>query len=183
MSEPGRAPEHHVPSPGYESVFAPDDHGRDAFERFRYQAHVAFPFCLAAASDAGGIEAVACEHFEDVAALDAKGWRLMQIKTRNPDLGTWTLTDLLGDGGALRGLHRTFSALDEMGQAVGCRLEAWLEGSVARRDNARVLTEHLHPDGAWEKTVARCKDRLMIDHEAAERFLTCVRIVDGVQRP
>ena len=43
----------------------PDDSGTDAFTRFRYQAHVAFRFCLRCYFDQG-VTAVVAEHFEDV---------------------------------------------------------------------------------------------------------------------
>jgi len=51
-----------------QDVIPPDDGGRDAFERFRYQAHVAFPSCLNCAGDQG-VTAVICEHIEDVCRL------------------------------------------------------------------------------------------------------------------
>jgi Cap4-like dsDNA endonuclease family protein len=48
-----------------ESAPQPDDSGADAFRRFRYQAHVAFQFCLACWTG-DGVVAVCCERFEDV---------------------------------------------------------------------------------------------------------------------
>jgi hypothetical protein len=118
---------------GFEATFPPDDTGRVTFERFRYQAHVAFRFCLEAAAG-GDVQAFVCEHFEDVAVQLIGGWRLAQIKTRDPELGPWRLSDLLARRGALRALHRTHQALAELDDTDTCRLEARLEGAIARDD-------------------------------------------------
>lgn len=165
---------------GFEAAFPPDDTGRTTFERFRYQAHVAFRFCLAAVSIEGKIKAVVCEHFEDIAVLDDGGWRLIQIKTRDQDLGPWRLTDLLAKSGALRGLYRTYKALEKIDGGNDCRLEGWLEGVIARKDDARCLTNLSAPAGAWDRTVERCRKALKITKEEAEAFLKRVKLVDNL---
>ncbi len=76
---------------GVTSITPPDDSGSDAFSRYCYQAHVAFPYCLDCALD-GGVLAVVPEHFEDIAIERADYWQLIQIKTaQNEDLGPWKL--------------------------------------------------------------------------------------------
>ena len=161
--------------PGFESVFPPDDTGRVTFERYRYQAHLAFRFCLEAATD-GDVDAVVCEHFEDIAVLRAGGWRLSQIKTRDPELGPWRLSDLLGRRGALRGLHRTYRALRDLSDGPECLLEARLEGAVARDD----LLQRMRPlgDGPNQEIVNRCCDRLEIEEDEARAFLERVTVFD-----
>src|ERR671919_692299 len=93
------------------SVTPPDDTGSDTFRRFRYQAEVAFPFCLDTAL-IGNVISVIPEHLEDLAIEFADGsWRIIQIKTRDPGQAPWTLATLLGgDGGAFRSLLRTHRA-------------------------------------------------------------------------
>ena len=160
---------------GFEAAFPPDDTGRVTFERFRYQAHVAFRFCLEAAAG-GDVQAVVCEHFEDVAVELIGGWRLVQIKTRDPELGPWRLSDLLARRGALRALHRTHQALAELDGTDTCRLEARLEGAIARDDDARRLTPL--GGGATSAIAVRCAERLEIDEDEAREFLGRVTVVD-----
>lgn len=161
---------------GFETVFPPDDTGRTTYERFRYQAHVAFRFCLEAATR-GDVLAVVCEHFEDVAVERSDGWRLMQIKTRDAELPPWKLGDLLGQSGALRGLHRTHKALNDLNRGShDCRLEARLEGAVAHGDQAEALT--FQGDGATRDVIDRCAQRLEITAAEAADFLSKVTVID-----
>lgn len=161
---------------GFETVFPPDDTGRTTYERFRYQAHVAFRFCLEAAT-CGDVLAIVCEHFEDVAVERSDGWRLMQIKTRDAELGPWRLGDLLGQSGALRGLYRTHEALNDLnGGSHDCRLEARLEGALARGDQAEALT--FQGDGATSDVIDRCAQRLEITAAEAADFLSKVTVID-----
>jgi hypothetical protein len=161
---------------GFETVFPPDDTGRTTYERFRYQAHIAFRFCLEAATG-GDVVAVVCEHFEDVAVERSHGWRLIQIKTRDAELPPWKLGDLLGKGGALRGLYRTHKALNDLnGGTHDCGLEARLEGAVARGDQAETLT--FQGDGPTSEVVDRCAQRLDITAAEAADFLSKVTVID-----
>jgi hypothetical protein len=159
----------------FEAVFPPDDTGRLTFERFRYQAHLAFRFCLQAAVSQE-VEAIVCEHFEDVAVQHADGWRLMQIKTRDAELGPWRLSDLLARRGALRALYRTHTALTELDGTGSCRLEARLEGAIARDDEARSLTPL--GDGPTEAVLERCAERLQVTEEQVRAFVARVTVFD-----
>ena len=42
-----------------------------------------------------GIAAVVPEHHEDIALDCGPSWRYLQVKSREPDLGLWTLAQLL----------------------------------------------------------------------------------------
>ena len=82
------------------------DWGADTLDRFRYQAEVTLPYCLAVVTRNKGILAVLPEHLEDIALQTDQGWRFLQVKSRNPERGLWTATDLLVQkGGALRSLY------------------------------------------------------------------------------
>ena len=116
----------------------PDDSGRDAFERFRFQAHVAFPYCLRCALDEG-VERVTCEYFEDLLVEEPSRLRFIQIKTRNQDYGPWKLLDLCSKSGALRSLLRTFRALADLSDGRERLFEIRLEGTLARNDLIRRL--------------------------------------------
>jgi hypothetical protein len=140
--------------------------GSDTLVRFRYQAEVTFPYCLAAALDVDGIRAVLPEHLEDI-ALDCGGeWRFIQVKSRNEDLGLWTLAQLLVSGGALRSLYRTFRCMN--GQS--CSLELLLEGAPKPRDGI----QHLLPDGDRSAIVEQVGAALRIGPNDAAIFLNIV---------
>ena len=105
------------------------DAGSDTVARFRYQAEVTFPLCLECALG-GDIVAVIPEHFEDIAVEYGTRWRFLQVKSRNPERGMWKLADLLGEGGALRSLYRTYQQTRD----VDATLEVLLEGASQRGD-------------------------------------------------
>lgn len=88
----------------------PDDSGSSTFSRYRYQAKVTFPYFLRCGLD-GDELAIVAEHFEDLALKYASTWRFIQIKSRDASKGMWPLSDLLGEGGALTSLFRTFRAI------------------------------------------------------------------------
>lgn len=107
-----------------EDIEPPDDTGSDTFSRFIYQAHVTFPLCLYAATGTD-ISNIYAEHIEDVAVEQSDRWRFLQIKTRNPGSGPWTLSDLITKGGAIHSLWRAYEAA---GAARACTYEMHLEG-------------------------------------------------------
>ena len=69
------------------------DWGADTIDRFRYQAEVTLPYCLAVVTRNKGILAVLPEHLEDIALQTDQSWRFLQVKSRNPERGLWTATD------------------------------------------------------------------------------------------
>lgn len=119
-------------------VIPPDDSGRDAFSRFRYQAHAIFPACLGCAT-ANGPTAIICEHIEDVCIEEPDRVVLRQIKTRNPDYGGWRLADLCGPSGALRSIVRAHRVVRDVDADRDIVYEIQLEGFLARGDLIRNL--------------------------------------------
>jgi hypothetical protein len=143
-----------------EQVIPPDDSGRDAFERFRYQAQVAFPVCVNCAVG-HDVLAVTCEHIEDVCIEETARVRFCQIKTRNSDYGLWRLADLCGASGALRSLVRTHRALVDLHEEREVVYEMWLEGALKRED----LIRRLPPGGpGTNDEVARAVVKHMKPH-------------------
>ena len=64
-----------------------------------------------------GIAAVVPEHHEDIALDCGPSWRYLQVKSRELDLGLWTLAQLLKKRGALRSGVRDDVALLRAGVA------------------------------------------------------------------
>jgi hypothetical protein len=151
-----------------------DDSGTDAYRRFGYQAHVAFPFCLDCYFDQN-VLAVYAEHFEDVLVEYADRLRFTQIKTRNPDRGPWRYRDLLVGGGALRGLLRTHRSLNGFDDGRRIEFDIRLEGALDRRDtNIQRLTTD--GSGPTEEMRRLCADQLGIDEAEAQALLERVTV-------
>ena len=149
-----------------ESGQTPEDWGSDTLARFRYQAEVTVPFCLAAALGAEDIVEVVPEHLEDIALRHRTGWRYLQVKSRNPERGLWTLSDLVCRGGALRSLYRTHLFTNES----HAPLELILEGAHKTND---VIQEFL-PGGDRSGLEPRVAESLGIELSDAARFLARV---------
>lgn len=164
--------------PGLTGIEPPDDAGSDAFRRFRYQAHVAFPYCLKCWTGEDGIAAVYCEHFEDVLVESDSVLEFIAIKTRDAADGPWRLSDLCGPHGAFRSLLRTHRALVELDDARQVTLEARLEGALKRGDACEELRAPRGGEAAVD-VVAKCAELLSCDQSEAEAFLRQIRIVDG----
>jgi Cap4, dsDNA endonuclease domain len=143
-----------------QSVIPPDDAGRDAFERFRYQAHLTFPDCLNCVTQLG-VTAVICEHFEDVCIEEEGQVRLRQIKTRNLDYGLWRLADLCSERGAFRSLLRSHRALSEIDDDRSFIYEVSLEGALERRD---AICQFLPRGEGADDALARRVIKLMKPH-------------------
>lgn len=152
---------------------APDDSGSTTFARFRYQAKVVFPYFLQCGLGDGPV-AVIPEHIEDLLLRGEKGWRFVQIKTRDPARGMWTLSDLLGDDGALRSLFRSYSATPD----CEATYEAHLEQSVSPNGNAKLLRT---ADGRRaDDLIEAVRKALGIRKTACVRFLDRVRLIDAL---
>ena len=112
------------------------DWGADTFARFRYQAEVTLPYCLAALTSTQDILVVIPEHLEDIALKTKTGYRFLQVKTRDPERGLWTASALFAKGsGALRSLYRTYL----LTKSEPHSLELILEGAVKNNDPIRTL--------------------------------------------
>ena len=146
------------------------DSGSDTAARYRYQAEVTLPFCLNCALGTD-IYSVVPEHIEDICLEGVSSWRFIQVKSRNPDLGLWILSDLVSKGGALRSLYRTHKQTE----TVSTSLEMILEGATKPKD----LIEELKADGNHEsqKLVSRVLESLEITADAATSFLKRVVIL------
>lgn len=163
--------------PTVHEVPQPDESGADAFERFRYQAHVAFLFCLACWRSEDGIKAVYCEHFEDLLIEYADRLRFIAIKTRNPEYGPWRLQDLSRASGAFRSLLRTFNAVRDSGDPRPIILEARLEGAIRRGDPLEALKPP-RPDPLPNELMEACTKPLGLEKAEVETFLAHVVVQD-----
>lgn len=113
------------------AVDPPDESGDSTYSRFKYQAHLAFPFCLDCVFGHGRVVAVVPEHVEDLTIEHADGsMRFIQVKTRDAHRGPWRLRDLARRRGALHGLLRSYKATSE----ARATYELFLEGPHARSD-------------------------------------------------
>lgn len=115
-------------------ISPPDNTGSDVLRRYKYQAHVAFPFCLRCCTGQQ-VVSVFVEHFEDVLVQFVDTWHMMQIKTKNPDIGPWKLSDALGKSGGIRGLARTYKEVKDQKVTFGL----YLEGAISKNDDLNKL--------------------------------------------
>ena len=149
------------------------DWGADTLARFRYQAEVTLPYCLSVLSPHSDIQAVIPEHLEDIALRTNTGCRFIQVKTRNPERGLWTASDLfLKNGGALRSLYRTYLLTANENHS----LELVLEGAVKPNDPIQAL----YPDHARAPLVPMVVNHLRATHGSAEDFLRRVTLNDSM---
>ena len=150
------------------------DWGTDTLRRFRYQAEITVPYCLAAASDVGRIAAVVPEHHEDIALDCGSSWRYLQVKSRELYLGLWTLAQLLKKRGALRSLYRTHLCVGGQDHT----LELVLEGAPKSTD----LIMCLRPGEDRSELVPQIAEALQISEIAADTFLDRV-VLNGAPPP
>jgi hypothetical protein len=153
----------------------PDDTGSTTFQRFRYQAHVAFPFVLACGLGSD-VLSVILEHIEDLVLECRDCWRFIQVKTRDAERGPWRLSDLTTTGGALHSLHRSYEAVKEL--SVATTHELFLEGTAHRTDDIQLLR---NAEGrATEALQDKIGEALNIIKEDAGRFLQRLRLKTNV---
>jgi hypothetical protein len=156
--------------PLLDAVPDPDDSGTDVFQRYHYQAEVAFASCLRCAL-VGDILSITPERIEDLLIEEADRWRFVQIKTRDAGFGAFTFASLLAaNGGALRSILRTHTALADFDDGREIVYEIWLERG-ARRDDAIEQLLAPHRAGADAEVVERCAERLGIEVAVAEAML------------
>lgn len=160
------------------TIAVPDDSGRDAYTRFRFQAHVAFPACLDCVTE-GRVLAVVCEHIEDLLIEQSDVLRFTQIKTRNPDYGPWKFSDLCRvRGGALASILRTHRAIANLTDEREVVYEIRLEGVADRRDPLQQLL--IGGEGANDAmaraTVRALREATGISVAEARALLSRVRV-------
>jgi hypothetical protein len=150
-----------------------DDTGTDTLRRYAYQAKVVFPFVLRCALKGEEI-AVIPEHVEDCLVVRETTLAYLQIKTRDPSQGGWTLGDLLSSGGALRSLHTAYGLAPDL----PCTYGVLLEQSLSRTNIATLLrTEEGRTNAKVVKQVAQS---LSITPAKAKAFLAKVRIKEAL---
>ncbi|EJZ43853.1 dsDNA nuclease domain-containing protein [Leptospira licerasiae] len=147
----------------------PDDSGADSFSRFIYQADIAFPYCIRCIIDEN-IVSVTMEHYEDIVIQESGDrWRFIQVKTRNPELGPWKLSDVLGESGAIHSLYRTYKEI----QNFNFSLEMILEGAIKKDDDLNSFK-----NGSYNKLIEKkVQDKLEIDESEVKKFLSKVTLL------
>lgn len=143
------------------------DAGSDTLARYHYQAEVILPYCLACALG-DEIITVIPEHLEDVALETSDKWRFIQVKTKDPETGLWKLSNLLGPGGALNSLHRTFQQTRE----AKIQLELILEGTPSRDNPIQCLK--FNGDHEDTKLISEVSKALKITTTDASEFISHV---------
>ncbi len=149
----------------------PDNTGTDTLIRYKYQAALAFRYCLACVLGED-VRCVIMEHFEDFIVQYSDRWDFLQVKTRNPDLGAWTVANAAG---GIESLYRTYSALKEIGKVNGFRLQLLLEGAIKAGDILKELTT-CESDRSKD-LVDRVGDILNVSLDEVARFLAFVQVV------
>ncbi len=152
----------------------PDDTGADVLERFRYQAQIAFPFCLSCYIG-DEIVSIYMEHFEDLVIEYRQDWVFVQIKTRDAEFGPWKLTDCLSEVGGLRSLYRTYAAI----KRDDIRLSLHLEGAIKRQDLLNKLSSDYY-DPTDIELVKKTASALEISIEESRSFLSLVSVVSNL---
>ena len=161
--------------PDPSEIAPPDDSGSQTFERYCYQAEVAFRFCLGCVLGDEIIEVIA-EHIEDLVLHSHSGWRFLQIKTRNPERGPWKLTDLTSSSGALQSLARSYNALRQVDALM--TFELYLEGAVNPKNDIQLL---LTPEGRKDpKLIKIVASALKLSKSICRDFLGSVRVTHSL---
>jgi Cap4 dsDNA endonuclease len=144
----------------------PDDTGTDTLKRFRYQAQLALPFCLACARK-GKVRSIIMEHFEDIVVEYDDYWHFIQVKTRNADLGQWTLT------AAMNGLKSLYRAFSETSYLVA-KYSLFIEGAISVKDDLNALTHSKR--GISDELVQKVAKKLEIEDFECKTFLEAVTV-------
>jgi hypothetical protein len=144
----------------------PDDTGTDTLKRFRYQAQLALPFCLACARKEK-VRSIIMEHFEDIVVEYDDHWHFIQVKTRNAERGQWKLLDAI-DG--LKSLYRAFKETSHL----NAKYSLFIEGSIAARDDLNALT-HSKRDIS-DDLVEEIYQKLNLEDDNCRAFLESVTV-------
>ena len=156
------------------SGIPPDDTGSSTAARYRYQAEVAFPYCLACALD-DDITAVIPEHYEDIALEYSDHWRFLQVKTKGTGLEHWTLNDITAKKGGVDSLYRSYCSL----QGVALQMELIVEGGLRPSNDIRHLVRGAERDlEKVEPTIRSALQRLSPTYDDAicDAFLECLSV-------
>jgi len=146
-----------------------DDTGTDTLKRFRYQAQLALPFCLACARKEK-IISVVMEHFEDIVLEYEDYWQFIQVKSRNSDQGDWNFSQTLE---ALKSLYRAFQSTSD----ISARYSLFLEGNLSSKNELKVLVNSKQTIGS--SLLIKVAKEFKIDEPKCEEFLKVVTIHPG----
>jgi len=144
----------------------PDDTGTDTLKRYRYQAQLSLPFCLACARKEK-VRSVIMEHFEDIVVEYDDYWHFIQVKTRNADLGQWTLNVAMD---ALKSLYRAFTETS----SLIAKYSLFIEGAISAKDDLNALT-HSKRDISND-LVKKISQKLGIEDSNCRAFLEFVTV-------
>jgi hypothetical protein len=144
----------------------PDDTGTDTLKRFRYQAQIALPFCLACARNEK-VRSVIMEHFEDIVVEYDDYWHFIQVKSRNAERGQWKLADAM-DG--LKSLYRAFNETSHL----NAQYSLFIEGTISARDDLNALNHS--KQNVSDDLVTKVARKLGIEDSVCKRFLGFVTI-------
>ena len=146
----------------------PDDTGTDTIKRYRYQAQLALPFCLACARKYK-VRSIIMEHFEDIVVECDDYWHFIQVKTRNAERGHWKLPDAI-DG--LKSLYRTFSETSDL----NAKYSLYIEGAIAVTDDLNALTLSSSSMDISNDIVQKISQKLDIENSKCRDFLESVTV-------
>lgn len=175
-----------------DALVSPDDHGSDTFARYKYQAHVTFPYVLELVTGEK-VTDLFTEHVEDIAVLKSGTWRFLQVKSRNAERGPWTFSDVL-DSGAFHSLWRAYQTAAGTFEAA---YEICVEGTLRKDDPLQSLADGNGLDdpslarvaakfGATAEDVRPFADRVQmrflpsLDAVAAQNISLLIRKAPGV---
>ncbi|MEG4201825.1 dsDNA nuclease domain-containing protein [Microcoleus sp. Pol12A5] len=144
----------------------PDDTGTDTLKRFRYQAQLALPFCLACARKEK-IRSIIMEHFEDIVIEYDDYWHFIQVKTRNAERGPWKLGDAI-DG--LKSLYRAFQETSHL----EAKYSLFIEGAISSTDDLNALAPR--NTDISDKIIHRISEKLEIEDSKCRVFLKSVTV-------
>jgi hypothetical protein len=147
----------------------PDDTGTDTLKRFRYQAQIALPFCLACARQEK-VLSVIMEHFEDIVLEYEDYWQFIQVKSRNSDQRDWNFSQTIE---ALKSLYRAFQSTSD----ISARYSLFLEGNLSAKNELKVLASS-NPN-ITSSSLKKVAEELEIDESECEAFLKVVIIHPG----
>jgi hypothetical protein len=145
-----------------------DDTGTDTLQRFRYQAQLALPFCLACARKEK-VLSVIMEHFEDIVIEYEDYWHFIQIKSRNSDQGDWNFSQTIE---ALKSLYRAFRDTSNL----NARYSLFVEGNLSSRNELKAL---INPKKDISEILTKVAEELDINESECEIFLKVVTIHPG----
>ena len=113
-----------------------DTSGSETFARYLYQCKVAVQRWLKTL-ELDDDAFILCEFVDDITTSASSGLCFAQVKSR--DRGSWTSSKVLGDGGGIDALVRSYNLAKQAGVAASARLELILEGPEGTATETRTF--------------------------------------------